>query len=349
MSAFDDWKQDADAMPLLEAAALFGAKLKRAGQEHIGPCPNCGGTDRFSISPGRSVWNCRGAHGGGGAISLAIHAGQMSFLQACELLTGRANPSGGHSRPLSAAEIAERDRRWAEYEATRRAREAQQMAREEFIKDEVQRIWRDSAPINGTLAETYLKSRGIPAFATDVLRFHPSLEYQKSGKSYPVLVCRVDDVDGALCAIWRIYLRGDGRKADVANPKLGLGPAGGGAVRIGGVGAKIGLAEGVETALGAWHLIGRQYPVWSCLSTAGLVGIELPLDVEHVVIFPDGDRPVRKQGDEFVPAVPAGRKAAEALRDDLIAKGLTVTLAAEPNAGRDYLDLWQIAAREVAA
>jgi hypothetical protein len=104
----------------------------------------------------------------------------------------------------------------------------------------------------------------------------------------------------------------------------------------------------VESALGAWNLIGRQYPVWAALSTSGLVGIELPLGIQRVTIFPDGDRPIKKQGEEFVPAIPAGRKAAHSLRDRLAGEGLNVTVAAEPAIGRDYLDIWSNVAKEVA-
>ena len=62
----EPWVQDARAVPLLDAFGLAngGAVLKRQGTEHVGPCPHCGGRDRFSIHPGRGKGNCRGAAGG---------------------------------------------------------------------------------------------------------------------------------------------------------------------------------------------------------------------------------------------------------------------------------------------
>ena len=33
--------------------------LKRIGQELVGPCPNCGGTDRFAVHTQKKVLNCR--------------------------------------------------------------------------------------------------------------------------------------------------------------------------------------------------------------------------------------------------------------------------------------------------
>jgi putative DNA primase/helicase len=346
MTPYELWKEKAEESPLLTVAQMFGAKLKRHGTEWTGPCPYCGGKDRFSINAAKSKWHCRGFGGGRSPITLAAHIGNLPWKAAAEQLAGPC-PSGP-ARPLSDAEQAERAKRLQQSQAAQRAREAQQMQQEENSREAAKRIWDASKPIDGTLAQTYLYTRGIPPFQTDVFRFHAALPYPGKPKPFPALICRVDDMGGDLCAVWRIYLRGDGRKADVENAKLGLGPAGGGAVRIGGNGPRIGLAEGVESALGAWNLIGRQYPVWAALSTSGLVGIELPLGIQRVTIFPDGDRPIKKQGEEFVPAIPAGRKAAHSLRDRLAGEGLNVTVAAEPAIGRDYLDIWSNVAKEVA-
>ncbi len=90
--AFDDWKQRADETDPLEAAAKYGAVLKRAGREHVGPCPFCNGRDRFSLNLQRHKWNCRGHGGGHGAVSMVMHIAGLTFLQACEELTGEPNP-----------------------------------------------------------------------------------------------------------------------------------------------------------------------------------------------------------------------------------------------------------------
>jgi putative DNA primase/helicase len=342
------WKERAEVVPLLAAAQKFGAKLKKHGTEWVGPCRACGGTDRFAINIAKAKWHCRGHGGGASTIAMVMHIAGLGFKQAIEALTGEPCPAGGPAKPLSEAELAERNRRRVENERAHEARKAKEAAYQDDTRDAAARIWQQSRPIDSTLAQTYLYKRGMPPFETDALRFHPALPYPKKPNPYPALVCRVDDMGGELCAVWRVYLRADGRKADVPDAKLGLGPAGGGAVRIGGMAKKIGLAEGVESALGAWNLIGRRYPVWAALSTSGLVGVELPLGIEHVCIFPDGDRPIKKHGHEFIPAVPAGRKAAETLRARLLAEGVGVTIAAEPSAGLDYGDLWQQHSREVA-
>jgi hypothetical protein len=346
---FEAWKEKAEAVGLLAAAQMFGAKLKKHGTEFVGPCPFCSGKDRFAINLQKGKWHCRGHGGGASVIAMAMHIGNLAFKEAIERLTGEPPPNG-QSKPLSEAEKAERNRRRLAADEAQRQRQAQEDAYQDDTREAALAIWNASTAIRSTVAEAYLNVRGIPMPDEGwpgALRFHPALPYPGKGK-FPVLVCRVDDVAGDLTAVWRIYLRADGRKADVPDAKLGLGPAGGGAVRLFGAGKTIAIAEGVETALGYWMLTCGRVPCWAALSTSGLIGFEAPLGIERVLIVPDGDRPIRKKGNEFEPAIPAGRKAAQALRDRLISEGVKASIAAEPPPSRDYLDLWNAHAREVA-
>lgn len=73
---------------LLKVAQRFGA-LKRVGaSEYVGPCPVCGGKDRFSVSINKQLWNCRGCGKGGDVIGLAQHAGGATFPEAVAALSG---------------------------------------------------------------------------------------------------------------------------------------------------------------------------------------------------------------------------------------------------------------------
>ena len=50
----------------VEACAARGIRLKRTGKEYSGPCPLCGGEDRFHVGPGDKqlvVASCRHGHG----------------------------------------------------------------------------------------------------------------------------------------------------------------------------------------------------------------------------------------------------------------------------------------------
>ena len=91
----DDRLGEAKRAPILEIAQKLGAKLKRAGAvELVGPCPLCGGTDRFSINTKDSVFNCRGA-GGGDVVKMVEHCRGLDFDGALEWITGRARERRG--------------------------------------------------------------------------------------------------------------------------------------------------------------------------------------------------------------------------------------------------------------
>jgi hypothetical protein len=47
-------------VPIEGEIARRGIRL-RGTIERVGPCPVCGGRDRFSINTKKRVWNCRGA------------------------------------------------------------------------------------------------------------------------------------------------------------------------------------------------------------------------------------------------------------------------------------------------
>ena len=75
---------------ILAAAQRFG-QLKRDGaKEYCGPCPRCGGTDRFSLNTRKQLWNCRGCGRGGDVISLLMHATDATFAEAVASLAGES-------------------------------------------------------------------------------------------------------------------------------------------------------------------------------------------------------------------------------------------------------------------
>src|SRR5882757_3772487 len=59
-----------------------GIKL-RGGVEREGPCPVCGGQDRFAINTKKNIWNCRGCEKGGDPITLVQHLDEIDFRGAC--------------------------------------------------------------------------------------------------------------------------------------------------------------------------------------------------------------------------------------------------------------------------
>jgi CHC2 zinc finger len=73
--------------------ARRGIKLAPGVAERCGPCPVCGGTDRFSINLKKQVWNCRGCSRGGDVIALVQHIDGSDFIGAVERLAGTAPPA----------------------------------------------------------------------------------------------------------------------------------------------------------------------------------------------------------------------------------------------------------------
>lgn len=150
------------------------------------------------------------------------------------------------------------------------------------------RIWREARSIQGTPAAAYLASRGLGTHSPE-LRFHPRTPHgpQPLTRYRPALIAAVRD-DSGLVGIHRTFLSGhrDGSVAR-ADGRSGLGRFGSGAVRLGGTGARLGLAEGIETALSATALFG--VPCWATLGTERFRLVGLPDEVEELLLFLDHD------------------------------------------------------------
>lgn len=83
----------ARAFDVMALAQRYGFTGRHRGEhgEAVGPCPGCGGKDRFAVSPRKNVWSCRQGGGdpiGGDAVELVRHVEQVSFPRAIEILTG---------------------------------------------------------------------------------------------------------------------------------------------------------------------------------------------------------------------------------------------------------------------
>jgi putative DNA primase/helicase len=89
---FEQWVEKARAVPIERELERRGITLKRVGTERVGPCPKCGGDDRFAINTKKSVFNCRGCGAKGDVIQLAQFLDGADFVTACTTLTGEPPP-----------------------------------------------------------------------------------------------------------------------------------------------------------------------------------------------------------------------------------------------------------------
>jgi hypothetical protein len=87
---FEDWVERARAVPIEDEIGRRGINLTRQGiAEFVGPCPKCGGDDRFAINTKKQVFHCRGCDVGGNVIKLVEHLDGVDFATACATLTNR--------------------------------------------------------------------------------------------------------------------------------------------------------------------------------------------------------------------------------------------------------------------
>ena len=100
------WIERARCVPILGEIARRGIKLKRFGAERVGPCPLCGGKDRFSIHTKKQCWNCRQCKkesDTGDVIGFVQWLDNCDFNTACAMLTGEPPPKKANGRRRNAA------------------------------------------------------------------------------------------------------------------------------------------------------------------------------------------------------------------------------------------------------
>lgn len=344
-----DWINYAKGKSLSEAMTLVSLPpMKRNGAGALaGPCPVCGGTDRFWINTNKGLFGCRGCRPKFyGSVGLLMFCQNLSFYEACERLNGTPMP-GRVAAQLTEKQKAERVKQQAAAKEARIRDELRQAQAQRRRLLNAKDIWESSSLVGGAAIE-YLRARGIdPRVADDQLRSHPGLPHPEGG-TFPALVARVAGPEGGGVGVWRIFLRPDGSgKAPVTDAKLGLGLVKGGAVRIGGVWPHLLLAEGIETALAVRELVPGNLPCWACLSTSGLRGVVIPDDVETVDIFADGDPPKSPRGNRTEWSPSPGLSAANDLKARLESEGRRVTVRVPP-LGRDWNDVLRQSKRAAA-
>lgn len=277
---------------------------ERALSGKHGPCPMCGGKDRFRFDDreGRGTYFCSGC-GAGDGVQLAMGITGLSFRDVArevERIAGTVQPTAARPERSDDDKLA----------ALRRA-------------------FKESRPIErDDEACRYLAGRGLRLYdLPESVRLHPGMAYWDGGAvlgKFATMLATVTDAVGRAVSLHRTYLQ-DARKAPVPEPKKlmeGL-PLAGAAIRLTPISRTLGIAEGIETAIAAAELF--EVPVWSCISTAGIESFEPPEGVRHVIVFADNDR-------NF-----AGQAAAYRAAHRLALKGCEVEVCIPPTVG-DWLD-----------
>jgi hypothetical protein len=286
-------------LPIEDEVARRGVKLRRVGTELVGPCPLCGGTDRFSVHVKKQVWNCRGCATGGDVIKFTQHVDGCDFAAAIATLAGNTVRGTPQAKPAP--------------------------ARRDDGNDDKQRaskaawLWPQRKPITeDTPPALYLRKRGyagpIPA----------TLGYLPARDPYPAAMIAAfgmaDEPEPGILAVPRV-VRGvhltrliDGDKApdDAGNAKIMLGTCKGAPIVISPPNDLLGMAvtEGIEDGLSVYQATGLG--VWAA-GAAGFMPALAPLVpgyIEAVTIYAHDDK--------------AGQRGALDLARSLNARGVEV-------------------------
>lgn len=288
----------------LDLLTHFGVERQHLTGRH-GPCPACGGRDRFRFDDkdGRGTYFCSHCGSGDGFALLGLVKG-WGFKQAAtevERVVGTIQPCPPKRLQGNVDKLQACKRIWLE-------------ARQVIEGDPVARYLRNRCGI-----------KEVPG----CLRHHPGLHYRHGDGTvtrHPAMVAKVQEANSTGCAIHRTYLTKDGDKADVPNVKKIIGnlpPSS--AVRLSQPSGCLGVAEGIETAISASLHFG--VPVWAAISANGLEQWTPPAGIERVLVFGDND----KSG--------TGQAASWTLAKRLIASGIVTEVKIPEQQGADWNDV----------
>ncbi|MBP2449584.1 DUF7146 domain-containing protein [Rhizobium leguminosarum] len=182
--------------------------------------------------------------------------------------------------------------------SSRRTDARYSVAVERPASEQARRLFRMTQPLAGTLADSYLRERGILRASTHAaLRFHPSCYYRDllTGRtsSYPALIAAVTDSAGAITGVHRSWLDpACVGKAKVDNPRRALGGLLGNGVRFSfpadAAVPVMAAGEGVETMLSLSHVMPGM-PMVAALTANHLAAFRFPPGCRRIYIAADAD------------------------------------------------------------
>jgi putative DNA primase/helicase len=290
----------------------FGVSPKLLVNRH-GPCPLCGGNDRFRFDDkdGRGTWICNHCGAGDGP-ELVKRLANVDFKDAAKLVEKFIGRIPKRPPPKPTPPV---------------------------TRDELGRIWQRGRPIvPGSPAAKYLFSRCC-------LNEFP-LQLRDLSNGTAEMIAKVVDKGGMGVTLHRTFLTEDGTKANGvgrSSRKLMPGPLPDGvAIRLDfladvsaaalGSGLRwLGVAEGIETALSVRQMF--RLPCWSLINSVMMQKWNPPDGVEKVIIFGDNDKSF------------TGQAAAYKLANRLSAK-LSVEVKIPDQVGdwNDVHQVWGVAA-----
>lgn len=278
----------------------FGIEESHLRNLH-GPCPICGGRDRFrwDDKDGTGSYFCSQC-GPGYGLGLLMKVKGWDFPKAAKEVDSLLPdaPVKDFKKPESDPGIA---------------------------LDKVTKSLRPA----GADVKKYLSGRGLYKCPPGI--YQVTRTYFEEGKKvgrYECMCAPIQDVNGNLVSYHLTHLY-HGRKADVPSPRKIMrtrGKLNGCAVRLVPLEEHIGIAEGIETAIAA--MFAHKIPCWSAINEGMMRAWEPPKGIKRVTIFGDND-------ENFV-----GQRAAYELALRLHKLGIKTEVFIPTLEGSDMLDEW---------
>lgn len=264
-----------------------------------GPCPICGGSDRFRFDDNlNGSFYCNQCGAGDGITLLQkVHGWTAKkAMDEVDRIVGNI-PIAAEAKP----ERTEADKR-------------------RYMAE----LWKGSRPVSeGDPVWKYLTRRcGDIQGVLDDIRFHPALRHSVDGTTHPAMLAMMGWDGKKFSGIHRTWLTEDGFKAPVDPVRMSFATSG--PVRLGPVMECMGIAEGIETAICAGHRFGL--PVWSGICANGIESFQPPQGASSILICGDND-------ENFV-----GQNAAFTLAKRLRREGFKVQVEIPDVVNTDWAD-----------
>lgn len=279
-------------------------------KDRHGPCPLCGGKDRyrFDNKDGNGTYYCNQC-GPGDGMDLLIRYTDRDFKSLAKELEDKLP-----GKP---------EKTQAEYREENRQEQDRR-------KKSIDKIRSDKIPVRfcEPVMEYLQDGRGLKP--TSKLCAVEKLPYYEDGIErgiYPAMAMPIISSEGKLCSYHLTYVDGL-RKAPVRNPKKVMKPIRkitGGAIRLTDIYEHIGIAEGIETALAVMMLY--KVPCWSVIATSGMESFRPPEGVKAVTVYSDND------------ANFSGQRAAYLIANKLSLDGYQVDVQVPSNPHSDYAEV----------
>lgn len=245
-----------------------------------GPCPLCGGTDRYrwDDKDGTGTYYCS-VCGPGSGMTLLMKFHGWTFREGCE----KVDAFLGNNFTMETRAVPK-----APPPPVRDDRDKRRKA--------LERVLFEASAFD--IVEDYLSSRGMAEFP-DVLRGHRGLAlYDEETRAvlgrHSAVLGPIVDINGDLQSVQRIYLS----EPRVKKAMRAVDTIAGCAVRLFEPTEALGIAEGIETAIGAYEI--WRIPTWSVISTSGIETFVPPAGITALTVFADNDRNFAGQKAAFV-------------------------------------------------